>query len=65
MRAEEVLLDPDDDEAIGGEELQLAVALDGLQRPDPGVELLLGHLALEMPETVMPNVPCTSIPAFL
>ena len=55
MRAEEVFLDPGDDEAVRGEELQLAIALDGLQGPDPGVELLLGHLAFEMPQTLMPK----------
>ena len=39
---EEVFFDPGDDEAVRSKELQLAIALDGLQRSDPGVELLLG-----------------------
>jgi hypothetical protein len=52
---EEVLLDPGNDEAVRREELQLTVALDRLQRANPGVELLLRDFALEMLETVMPQ----------
>ena len=52
---EQVLLDPADHETVGREQLELTVALDGLQRAHPGVELLLGDFALEMLETVMPQ----------
>ena len=44
---EAVRLNPVDDEAIRREELELRAVLDGLQRPNPGIELLLGELTLE------------------
>ena len=54
MRGSEILAQPVDDVAIGRQQPQLAVALDRLQRPHPGVELLLRELALEHTQTAIP-----------
>ncbi len=50
-----VLLQPVDDEAIGRQQPQLVTVLDRLQRPNPGVELLLGQLCLQDAKTVVPQ----------
>ena len=47
--------DPVDDEAIRRQQPQRAVSFDGLQRPNPGVELLLGQLGLERTHAASPK----------
>ena len=44
---QQVAVDPVDDILIRGEQLERADAFDGLQRPDPGVVLLLRQLVFE------------------
>ncbi len=60
--AEQVLLDPGHHEAVRGEQQQGIVALDRLQWPHPGVELLLGHLAFELAQAAMPKRPLHELP---
>ena len=54
IRGKRVIAQPLDDITIRGQQLELAVALDGLQRPDPRVELLRRELALEHAQTAVP-----------
>jgi hypothetical protein len=49
-----VVSDPLDDIRVRGEQSHLAIALDSLQRPQPGIELLYGQLALEHAQTAVP-----------
>jgi hypothetical protein len=42
-----MLLDPIQHEFVGGQQGELICALDWLQRPDPGIELLCRQLTFE------------------
>ena len=53
--AAKVLCEPIDDESVGGEQAQHAVFFDGLQRAHPRIELLLGNLRLQQPQTTVPQ----------
>ncbi len=50
-----MLLQPVDDETIRREQAQQGIVVDGLQRADPGVELLLGELYLQDAEALVPK----------
>ncbi len=50
-----VLLDVVDDETVGGEQLQLAVGLHRLQRPDPGTEIRARDFVFQFGQAVVPN----------
>ena len=49
-----VLAQPLDHITIGRQQLEFAVALDRLQGPHPGIELLLREFALEHAQTAVP-----------
>jgi hypothetical protein len=52
---EELVPDPVQDEAVRGEQAQAPVLLDGLQGPNPGVELLLRELSPQMVDATLPD----------
>ena len=52
--SEIVLIEPVDDKTIGREQFQDRAVLDGLQWPDPGIELLFRQLGLKVANTVIP-----------
>ena len=52
---QQVCVDPVDHEAVGRQELERAVALHGLQRPYPGIELLLRKLRLQRAHAASPK----------
>src|SRR5208283_1572556 len=52
---QQVLSQPFDYIAIRRQQLDLPVALDRLQRPHPGIELLFRELALEHSQTAVPQ----------
>ena len=55
MRAQQVGVDPVDDEAVRRQQLQRAGALDHLQRAHPGVELLLRKLSFQRAHATSPE----------
>ena len=50
-----MLLQPVNDEAVGGEEAQNGAVFDGLKRANPGVEILLGELRLKIADAAIPK----------
>ena len=54
MRSDVMLIQPIDDETIRCEELENRSVLDSLQRPDPGIELLLRQFCLEVAHATIP-----------
>jgi hypothetical protein len=50
-----VIAHPVDDEMIRREQAQLIIGFDGLQRPDPGIEILLRQVALEGAQALVPK----------
>jgi hypothetical protein len=50
-----MLLQPVDHEAIGGKQTQDSTVFDGLQRPDPGIKVLLGQLRLKITDATIPE----------
>ena len=55
MRDGAVLVDPVDDVTIGRQQAQPAAVLDGLQRADPGVEVLFRELRFEAAQALIPE----------
>ena len=51
-----VLTDPVADEAVGGEQMKLAIGLGGLEGQDPGVELRRVEVALEQFDAFLPDI---------
>ncbi len=49
-----MLLKPVDDKPIRGQEFQNAAIFHRLQRPDPGIELLLRQFSLKVADTAIP-----------
>ena len=52
---QQIRIDPLDHEAVGCQELEGPVALHGLQRPHPGIELLLRKLGLQRAHAASPK----------
>src|SRR5689334_1124671 len=48
-------IDPVDRESVGRKQLERAIALDGLQRPHPGVEMLARELVFERTDAARPQ----------
>jgi hypothetical protein len=51
----EIVLEPADDKLVRRQQPQCVGLLNGLERTDPGVEVLLGKVALELPDTTVPE----------
>jgi hypothetical protein len=52
---EAVVLYPVDDETVGRQQSQLVGRFDGLERPDPGIEVVLRKLAFQSVQALFPK----------
>ena len=50
-----VIVDPIDDKPVGGQKPKRGTVFDGVQRSNPGVELLLGQIRAKLADAAVPD----------